>query len=513
MKSSTSDPLSKWDLASIIDLEYLCSDDDAHEDEELKQRDRNFFLQLAESGVEDAALLSNKTVVLRRWVENRRESTSFPRPGQATAEILASLQFWGFLGLVLFGALFTWGALNISGTQVNVILFSFLTVGIPLLLSLVGFYLLFSERYPRLAGSSGFLANALGRQIFDVGFRTARSFDRKLPQAQRLRVERIKGASGRRLHGHGPVISGTLTSLVHLLGLGMVIGIFISIFLFRTASDQNYGWKTHSGWLTEGNLHSIVRVVATPWRWYAADGIGYPTMTQIHETRIFKNDSNHQVNLGDSITWSSFLMWSSLYYGLLPRLALFTLGKRYLRCAFAHEDFHKYDTLWRRLTIQDVVINTPTESPPPDLPSYRSIPSTNVSVQGSVVLLIPQNLDANKLAQELVEPLRNQSLHYNRVVVLPSLPTERQSLLQSLAERSAQHPARLMILQESFMPPNASFLRFVSTACRDVLGVTIPIHVILLHDSDRSNAGNLIAAWRHRFGLLGDPLISLVVVS
>jgi hypothetical protein len=281
--------------------------------------------------------------------------------------------------------------------------------------------------------------------------------------------------------------------------------------LFRSFSYQDYGWQTHSGWLTETKVHSLVGVASTPWTWFAGDGDGYPTKAQIHETRIFRNNASGVGNPSASVTWSSFLLWSSLFYGLLPRFTLCMLGYLHLRRAFDRENFDKFDALWRRLTTPDVRIEIPIDVPLDPAGPRTNLPMSKKSVQGPELLLTPVEFNTPDHARGFQAALRGHDLSFNEIRTLPSLPAERQKLIDSLSVQTSVRPSRLLILQESCISPNESFVRFLSML-RSALGRGLPIHVILLHDSRHPRAENHLTAWHNRLDPLGDPLLSWVAI-
>jgi hypothetical protein len=507
-----SNRLSQWDVASLIDLDYL-NEENADLDTDIKKRDRSFYLKLAASCSSNPIDLASRSAVLRLWVEEQRESPEFPKPGpgETIVEVLDAFRFWGFLVCVLLGATFAWGALNISGGQVNVILFWFLTVGLPFSFTIFGFYLLLGEKFSQLPGPPGILRIWLGRWLVNTRSRTTRLLQRKTPQEHAIRIERFLGNIKRRTSGREHFFMSALGSLLHLLGVGLVTGIFLAIVLFRSFSYQDYGWQTHAGWLTEKRIHSIVLMVSSPWAWLSGEGEGYPTKSQISETRIFQNNSSVGENLPASETWSLFLLWSSLFYSVLPRLGLYSLGRAHLRRALDRENFLRFDTLWRRLTIPEVTVQAPGKEISLDKPLPHPIYEPAEAVQGPTLLLIPVDLDTSQLRARLQPQLRRLNLEFSSVDQLPSLPSERQSLLQSFTVSKTNCPSRLLVLQEAFMPPNQSFVRFLKNL-RETFGIHVPIHVVLLRDSEAQDSTQHLEAWRSRLDVIGDPLLSLVAI-
>jgi Protein of unknown function (DUF2868) len=511
---STNPPL-KWDLAALVDLEYLSEEVEPADGHTLKKRDRDFYLSLKDDCKLSEQVPDIPSIVLLEWIAHRRQSQQFPKPGpgDTTAELLAVVKFWGFLGCVLFGALFAWGSLNISGKQVNVILFWCLTVGLPFFMTILGFYLLIGARFPRLPVPPG-LRVWVGNLFIDAVSRTRWFVRLNLPQGFNGGADGIAGVIKRRMQGRREVLNIVLGSLAHLFGLGLTTGIFVSIVVFKSISYQDYGWQTHSGWLTDIKVHSLIKVVATPWSWFAGDGLGYPTTTQILETRIFHNDAANREYPVASVTWSSFLLWSSFFYGLLPRFALWGLGRIHLRRVFNSLDFGKFDAIWRRLVIENVEVEHPDADVSIPMTAPRVPQNTNLTLQGPVLFLIPAELNFKEISERSRLPLCRNDLSFSEVVPLPSLPIPRKVLVDSLSTPSKIPPARILILQESFTPPNDSFVRFLKElreAFKDNLPL-LPLHVVLLHDPMALRAKLFLEAWSSQLDPIGDPLLSSVTI-
>jgi hypothetical protein len=319
-------------------------------------------------------------------------------------------------------------------------------------------------------------------------------------------------------------MTAEISSLAHQLGLGVMSGIVIAIASFRMFSYQDYGWQTHTAWLTPEKTHSIVMAIAVPWDEFTGDGIGYPSLDQIRNTRIFRHSPSFVANPGASIAWSSFLFWSSLIYGFLPRLLLMFLGRVVLRRAYETIDFSKFDSLLRCLNNRDVVIQFPDNELPyspcdatlkeDDLPSQRANEDPDHRLPaptGSALLLAPKEFNTPQIVDRIRSEIGDQDLEFDEVQLLPALPSERSKWIESYVASSTPRLSRILILQNSFKPPNQSFERFL-TDIRSKFGGHLPIHVLLVHQKSHPNAANHLVAWRSRLDPMGDPLISLHVL-
>lgn len=521
----TLDPSPEWDISCLIDLEYL------HETREVdvdtNKRDRELFREECKHRQFGPEAASSPGNVLRIWVEARRRADDFPRPGpgERVAEALAEFRFWGGIAGILIGAIFAWGALNISYKQVNVILFWILTIGLPMCFTSFGFYLLLLHRFVSKPRAPGMFREWIKRKVLNMAANGMQFVNRQASQEDLVRIKNLAGLIKRRTFGRSPVMNAEISGLAHQLGLGLIGGIVIAIASFRLLSYQDYGWQTHTAWLTTERAHSIVRSVALPWDAFAGDGAGYPSLEQIRNTRIFRQSASSEPNPSASVAWSSFLFWSSLVYGLIPRLLLMLMGRVALRRTYETIDFSKFDSLLRCLNQRDVVIDFPEDelprstsnivpkaAHPADQRQFGNLDHRSPVVAGPAILLAPNELNTPQTIHRIRGAIRGQDLEFDRVQPLPSLPSERSKWLESFEESFTQRPSRVLILQNSVKPPNQSFMRFLEDI-RGKLGVHLPIHVVLSHQESHPNANNHLVAWRSRFNSVGDPLISLDLVD
>lgn len=510
----------KWDVASLIDLEIAVSRDEGGKPEDLKRRDREFFRSLESAGT-PANLLKTRSWVLWQWLQYRKPELTADgtTPGGEVAGWLDTIKHVGFCLLFLLGATWVWG--NLSSKAVNAPVFAVLTTGIPFVLSCVGFYLLLSHRIPRMRTGPSIFRGIVAGMLTKGVKRGIRHLSGRL-DADRVRTARATlGALRIRLAEHGGIVVSRLASATHLLGLGMVIGISVALFWFKTVSYQNYGWMTHASWMNEATIGGFVRTIATPWRPFAGEGKGNPTEAQIARSQFFLNNEPQEIDRASNMTWSSFLLLTSLVWGVLPRVGLFVAGKRDHRRALAAETFtqHRFDDPWRRMTHREVVIihpessqgtaNGSTESPVAEkqrevADDYRSI------------LLVPLEIGTEKLIERLRIALNHEhGLAVMERRVLPGLPNQRDEMLDEFGTPASAGTMELLLLQEAFMPPTRELRKFLSK-CRERFRKA-SLRVVLIgkskegrwetpSESDRS-------VWLENITGMGDPRLSLVCLS
>ena len=489
----------EWDAGSLVDLEFFAGD--GHDaDATAKARDRGFFLGLQQS---DPGMAGDRVRVMRRWVEMMAAAAGGATPGQAVAEVLRALRWWGCAVLFAIGFFFAWGALNITGRQVNVALFWMLVVALPLCVTLLAFL---PVVWPRRRRSAGVIGGWLAGRLAAAAASAVAKADRTAPQDARTRAMRLRGELRRRLSGRGALLGGAVASLLHGYGLAAALGIVASIGLFRTVSDQDYGWSTHSGWLTDERMHAVVTATALPWRWLAGEGVGHPTLEQVRGTRVFRGQGGGRAPDGASAAWSAFLLWNAVFYGVLPRLLLVVAGRCRFRQSLAGFDFDRYDAVWRRMASPAFGIEAPADTP---APAGNPGSVQTHATPGAGVLWVPESLDSPALRESIARALRRHDFEVVDVESLPDLPSHRRRFVGECGGRGI---SRLMVAQSASMVPNESFLRLLREL-RGAVGERVPVHVVLVPVDATADAVHRVAAWRERVAAHGDPWLGLVALD
>ncbi len=447
-----------WDLDSLIDLEVAVSHDESGEDKErLKRRDRDFFLHLKKELNPPQDLLKSRSWVLWQWLQFRKPNMTIHgvTPGDEVGNWLEVIKKAGFGIMAVIGAIWVWG--NLSRSEVNVVVFGFLTIGIPFILSCVGFWFLWSNRKPSVRPAPSIFRGLVAKALIKCVECGIRKGGMKASADKVRTAEFTAGAIRIRCDERGGIILASLTSATHLLGLGMVIGISISLFWFKTSSDQYYAWKSHAAWTNETTIGNGVRLFALPWRPIFGEGSGYPSSAQITNSRAYPDGNTEKRDRAANDAWSSFLLLASLCWGVLPRLALYMAGRRALRQALDAETLTQYlfDEPWNRMTRREASIEHPTHSERQNDQAapveYILEPSREVSAE-HCILLIPNELNATALIYRISASLPQVTGCAPTVThTFPSLPTERSALLDRIGRECGQ-PAELVFVLQAFMP-------------------------------------------------------------
>lgn len=512
--SGKSNIVLQWDLASLIDLEIAVAQEKIQDDTELKHRDRAFFIRYCAHGGPHGS----RSQAFRAWLEERRKNsmTDVPSHGLEAESCLAWIRSLGLMLTFLLGATWAWGALTLHGAPVNVLTFWFLTIGIPFLLTVLGFYLLLGQRLPRIPQAPLILKKLLAKLLISGVLQTDQLLSHHGGSARELAMPARIGELRARLSARHGLLSSLLANTLHLLGLGMVLGIFTALFAFKNFSNQDYGWQSDAACVNPERVEGFVSLISLPWTCLLGKDTGHPTTTEIQHTRFFRNEGVKGMDHASSINWSSFLVFSSIFWGILPRVLLLVAGRLVSRRQMKLGDFsqHRFDALWRRMEMPDISMEPTASDDPHDLPSPRVEPDKS-HPHGAGFLLMPQELPNDLLRQIILLRLQSQYGHAPREFrSLPSLPTPRLALLHKLASLAHGQPVDLLILQESFMPPVREFLVFLMK-CRAILGADASLRVILIgmHAQDGTWADPSAldcSIWNNKITAIGDPRISLL---
>ena len=311
-----SHPVLRWDLASLVDLEIAVTQEKSLDEADLKRRDRGFYKRYRRQG----GVAGCRSRAFRAWLEERRQEAKkdLPTPGQEAQACLGWIKSLGSMATFLVGATWAWGALTLHGAPVNVLTFWFLTIGIPLLLTAVGFYLLVGRRSPHVPQSPLILKRLLAKLVLSGVLRTEHLLAERIGSDRDLALRARAGELQARIADRHGLVSALLANTLHLLGLGMVLGIFSALFAFKNFSNQDYGWQSDAACVNAERVEGFVGLIALPWTSIFGGDFGHPTTREIEGTRFFRNEGVRGMDHTASINWSSFLVFSSLFWCVLP---------------------------------------------------------------------------------------------------------------------------------------------------------------------------------------------------
>lgn len=350
--------MKRLDAEDIIDLEIFIKSDEGESEEYKAARDFKIFSSAP------AEARRGEVQLLKYWIGRMREESGGHSAGIIAGGIFRALSAALFLaGAALIGAplanAFFVGAGE--GGLINVSYFFFSCILAPALLLLSAVF-----AAPALGMWADMAVSAILEKFFKKrgGLRALYSSNRKWM-----------------------LMKGALTA--QYLGLGIACGIFFTQLFRPMFNEYEYGWRTTlPNYVTSGRVFGFVRAASLPWSAFAGEGRGYPSLEQVVDSRIGPaRDASGEPTLpaGDGPkyeAWAVFFILSSLFYGVLVRLAFLAYFKLRIRRAFGPHRIRndrKISEIIRRMTYSS-----------PDLSS--SLASSRSSSAGDTSVLLRSDM-------------------------------------------------------------------------------------------------------------------------
>lgn len=333
-------------LRDIIDLEFLLGQDE-EASEDLSARDRDIFMQINSTGLDDAGLVK-EWLSYRKLLFFHETSPEQTLPGT----LFASLMGWSarglFAGGLLLGLATAYAFLAYHGTRpVNVTVFITLFILLQALLSFMALWVMARQAMGPVPARPG-LFHTLISGLF---FKKLEGLIRRagdLPGGKALTRVRDGGALlGKVNRAHRGILFWPFFLLSTLLALGFSCGALGGT-LFRVAvTDLAFGWQ--STLVASGSMvHDLVTYIALPWSWALPGAV--PDPVQIEGSRIILKEGMAGLATEHLTAWWPFLCMGLLIYGVLFRLAVALLAFQAQASALARMDLDQ--PRFRRLLVR-----------------------------------------------------------------------------------------------------------------------------------------------------------------
>lgn len=328
----------RWSMGDLLDFEDFSQAErqlPPDERDRLASADRQRYLEAFQPvlmGKQEQSLAHRRATLLL-WLRQRRAAIApddrpIPTSGRlfVSAQRLLSWAMW-LLGL-LVGALLASALLNYDGRQpINISWYLFALVFLPLLMLLGAGFGWLLRRTPIIRGglSDIGLLGLVMRPLFTglMGW-----FQRRLLTQWSSKPQAVLGTMAGHFQAsrslHGSIAAYPMLLPLQLFGIAFNLGVLLATILLAWFSDLAFGWGSALDVSAE-QVHALTRVIAWPWHWWLAEGVGLPTPEQVAGTRIALKDPLFFQSAEDLRSWRWFLVLSVLTYGLLPRLLLLAL--------------------------------------------------------------------------------------------------------------------------------------------------------------------------------------------
>ncbi len=329
-----------WNLADLIDLHYFFETDEAVRQKDgesaLAKRDRIIYLAKIEPQLGKADEIPPR-LLIRKWLAIRRLQYSQEKghegavlPGNIWRELATLARWLFFLAGLSTGAGLAASFLLYSGAaplNVSAYLGLFVFVQLLFLAGQVLFFLF--RRVRRIPMESSVLYLLFGRLLMKGLEGVRQRLQRKMSGEQRLNLAALVGGVQQRKE-LAVLLIWPVFIAVQLGGIGFNLGVIGTTLAKVVFSDIAFGWQS-SLQLSAEAVARLVQWIALPWSWAVPHA--YPNLEQIQGSQIVLKEGMAYLTTDALVAWWPFLCAAVVTYGLLPRIALCTLGLTQLRGA------------------------------------------------------------------------------------------------------------------------------------------------------------------------------------
>lgn len=521
----------QWQIKDLIDLEYYLSMDAVHASHaqtmRVDARDRRIYLDTIRPNLTQTKPFPRRFVI-KSWLERRREmeqttnDASTPPPGESFAELFRLLQCGLFILGGLIGIVLAFSLLNYTGTApLNVSVYMGFTVLAQILLLLLLFGLLLIRLIrPRLFYTSA-IYTILSRLMLSLAGKLKRRVLKSVSGARRQGLTATIGMIQGKKQVYGTLFYWPFFNSMQLFGIGLNLGILGATLLRVAGTDMAFGWQS-TVQFSAAAVYLMVKWLAIPWAWMVSPDLAHPTLAQIEGSRLILKDGIYSLATPDLVAWWPFLCFAVLFYGLLPRLVLFIMGKiaeHYLlnKIRFTHA---ACDQLIDRLTLPRVRFEPSQKFRPPPTavttPRHKPAAILDTDTQKRYAVLIPDDFfdmcataDLNDIIEKRLGGQMATKIRINQAEVdHPAVPDQ-------LFAIGTKHNnwTHLLILQEAWQPPITEDLAFLKSL-RQQLGSHTPILVGLIGKPNSKTIFTTVSpvnrqTWQKHLASIGDPYLRL----
>lgn len=494
IQSDVTDP---WTLSDLLDYEFFLEQDEklrrAGNETSLEKRDRAILLNFTKNTLAPAM---QDTPPLRRhwfhrWLEAMRKGDG--RPELLPGILVRSLALHAEVAAVFLGILFGISVVKFvhhfyAPLPCDVAVFlGFCILPQTLLVLCAVLFLVgtFGKVRVPIPSIYAVLANLFRPFIFRLVLWGTERVD----PADRDRIRSAIGLVTGRLSARRPLLLAPPVLLIQLFGLAYSLAISVCMFMLITASAIDFGWRSSADWVSNKNVYDVARAIAFPWS-FMGEGRAYPSLHQVEMSRLDRNGNNpNAIAMVSGLktsesnplqSWLHFLLFASIAYGLIPRLALYLYSRYTFQRALAKLVFDDLgsDRLYERLVSSEAGWGSGSkfnEAPPSraSVESLRSdaidpkvsLPERSCIILASPDIALPANLDQ---VEDLIRAKRGWAAASHRIAG-GSASQDRETLAYLATLKWTDDTPRLFLIQEAFLPPTLGILNFLK-ACRAVVG-------------------------------------------
>jgi len=508
-----------WSFEDLVDFEYAIRLESTDSPDEIDQRDRKVLEKIEEDNLD---LASNRDL-LKVWLESVKASL-FPNtwnPGEVSYSAISLANKFLLAMALVTGLVTAAGFLSYEGSEpVNVSAYVGVFVVLQLALAVVTLLLIFLVRWVASAFDC-FLGIRILRPLF---FHFAASLMRyvasRMDSKHRSVVMDASGDLKSLWTIYRPLLQRKAFAHFQAWAIAFNLGLIGATLIIVLFSDRAFGWQTTLQVDAEW-LYQVVRITSSPWSWFAGEGVGYPSLSEIEGSRIILKDGIRSLNSEDLVSWWPYLSLGTIVYGLLPRIVFYSWGSlasRYClkRLSFSHVEANR---IAERIRSRDIGFDTNADR------SARGTGEPSVSASNEVSQLAPasdrravcllasdyhEELSTERLKSELARTLNRQADQLD----LLTLTAEDQLNPENLGRKlDSQERGNLFIVFASWLPPIEETRQLIRTI-RKIVGSDRALHIELLgqvdsKDSFQDPKPQDVSMWKTFVRRLGDPYCGL----
>lgn len=359
-------PKTKWQLQDLIDYEIFLSEDKKVAQYSRNKRDediRHLIIESHNGRHVDRPSENNadhRRWWLKQWLDYQRDNPPHSKHSLGTV-LFKHLSRAGNLisGIGLFLGVVIVTGLLLRPAVVNVMWIIFIYIA-PQFIMLVLAVMAFIGKKCASDGGIVHILTTVSTDIFKwmwlkcyhlLGDRTELSADKgeRYREGLRLIFERLEDV------GAAPFLWPVLRQ-IQRFGMFLALGTVLGILIVALPVAIPFGWSSSEKRISGDFGASVVKTIATPWRWALPAGVGYPTAAEIHQTQIM-DAKNLPSGFPRQTPWYRFLILCIIFYVLIPRWIMMLYAGRMARRSLELHEFNERESrsLFRRIAIAGIV--------------------------------------------------------------------------------------------------------------------------------------------------------------
>lgn len=508
-----------WSFEDLVDFEYAIRLESNDSTDRIEKRDRKVLERLEE----DVQGSLNNRDLLKTWLDLVKASL-FPKtwnPGELTDRTINLVSKIAFAIALMMGLTLAAGFFSYEGSEpVNVSAYVGVFVIFQLALAAISLLLILLLRWATNAFDCFLGIRILSPLFFHLAGSLIRYGASRMDSTHRSVVKDVSGDLKSVWVIYRAFLQTKIFAHFQTWAIGFNLGVIGATILIVLFSDRAFGWQTTLQVDAEW-LHHLVRLTSLPWSWFAGEGVGFPSLSEIEGSRIILKDGIRSLNSEDLVSWWPYLVLGTIVYGLLPRLVFYVWGRMASRhclnrLSFSHAEANR---IVERIRGRDVGFDSSADRMAILADSTVSADANEISKKGSVpgegavCLLVSdyhQDLPVDLVREELSRKLR---LRVDDLEIIP-IGAENQMDPESLSlSLDSKDHANMFMVFASWMPPIEEIKQLI-LAVRRKLGSNRLLYIQLLgpRESEKRLHGpkeQEVLMWKTFIRRLGDPYCSL----